>query len=61
MAIHQFIAMYVGDPVDIRVLRGRLDADPVHRAQAETHARTLRELGIVVSNELVEAVLEGLG
>lgn len=59
-AVSRFFAQYLLQEADVRELRHKLDENPVHRAQALTHARALREGGIVVAQELVDAVLGGL-
>ncbi|MDC3956156.1 hypothetical protein [Polyangium jinanense] len=59
--VSHFFAQYLLEEADVRKLRHRLDEDPVHRAQAITHAHALRESGIVVAQELVDAVLGALG
>ncbi|MDI1432057.1 hypothetical protein [Polyangium sorediatum] len=59
-AVHRFFAQYLIEETDVRQLRHRLDENPVHRAQAITHAHALREGGIGVAQELVDAVLGGL-
>ena len=59
-AVYHFFMQYLTEEADVRQLRHRLDETPVHRAQAITHARALRESGIAVAQELVDAVLGGL-
>ncbi|MDI3289527.1 hypothetical protein [Polyangium sp. 15x6] len=59
--VSRFFAQYLLQETDVRQLRHRLDEDPVHRAQALTHARALREGGLVVAQELADAVLGALG
>ena len=58
-AILRFLGRYLAEPTDIRTCKGKLDADPIHRTQTIMHTRVLRDRCIVVSSELVEAVLEG--
>ncbi|MDI1445000.1 hypothetical protein [Polyangium sp. 6x1] len=58
--IARFFAQYLIAEVDVQQFRFRLDEDPVHRAQAITHARALREGGVAVAQELIDAVLGGL-
>lgn len=58
--IARYLFRYLGQPVDLIKFRNKLDADLVYRAQLEMHARSLRDQGIAVSNELVQAVIEGL-
>jgi|GEM_PF-4674303 len=55
--VGRFFARWLREPVSLVHLRHALDADPAHRAQAEAHARALRERGVPVSSELVEAIL----
>ncbi len=57
IAIHQFFARYLRARVDLPMFRAMLDIDPVHRAQALAHARALRDGGVVVTQELVDAIL----
>jgi len=55
--VGRFFAHWLRKPVSLVHLRHALEADPAHRAQAEAHARALRERGVPVSSELVEAIL----
>jgi len=57
-AIIRFLARYLHSSSSLHDFKRKLDADPVHREQLEIHARVLRDRGIVVSNALVEAVVE---
>lgn len=58
--IGRYLARYLYEPQALRDFKKRLDADPLHRTQLELHARVLRDRGVVVSNALVEAVVEAL-
>ncbi len=58
--IRRFLSRYLNPALDIVAFKAKLDADPIHRTQAEMHARVLRDRGIVPANELVEAALEAL-
>lgn len=58
-AILRFLGKFIVLPMDVRAFKSKLDADPIHRTQTIMHARVLRDRGIAVSNELVEAVVEG--
>lgn len=58
--MRRFFARYLLQPLDLQQFRTRLDDDPVHRAQALAHARALREGGVLVAQELVDAILGGL-
>jgi hypothetical protein len=60
IAIWRFLARYLYQSTDLLVFKRRLDNDLLYRTQIEMHARVLRDRGIIVSNVLVEAVLEGL-
>jgi hypothetical protein len=59
-AILRFLGRFLDQGMDVRAFKNKLDADPVHRAQMIMHARVLRDRGIAVSNDLVDAVLERL-
>lgn len=59
-AVRRFLARYLRPNCPLRELKMALDADPIHRSQFETHARVLRDQRVTVSNELVEAVIEGM-
>ncbi len=59
-AIGRYLIRYLSQPQSLVEFKNRLDADPVHRTQFETHARVLRDRGVVVSDVLVEAVIEAL-
>lgn len=59
-AIRRYLARYLTPNVALHEFKKRIDADPLHRTQLETHARVLRDCGVVVSHDLVEAVVEGL-
>ena len=59
-AIVRFLARYLMKSQSLHDFKRKLDADPVHRSQIEIHARVLRDRGIVVSNALVDAVVEAL-
>jgi hypothetical protein len=52
----RFFARWLAQPVSLPRLRRALEADPAHRAQAEAHARSLRDRGVPVASELVEAI-----
>lgn len=58
--IARYLFRYLVQPLELVEFRNKLDADLVYRAQLEIHARSLRNQGVAVSNELVEAVIEGL-
>jgi len=59
-AIVRFLARYLYPSQTLHDFKRRLDADPVHRSQLEIHGGVLRDRGIVVSNVLVDAVVEAL-
>jgi hypothetical protein len=58
--VGRFLSRYLQPALGAREFKAKLDADPAHRAQAEVHARVLRDRGLVPAKELVDAVMEGL-